>query len=97
MAPILQEQQELMATISYEPKQQYEHPPAKHAQPPPKLYIHPNSTVARLRLTPEEIGEVLAEQDRWYREEYQQEVEEDRARVGTEDQDQVRSPTPPHR
>jgi len=61
MAPILQEQQELMATMSYEPKRWYEYPPARHAQPPPKLYIHLNSAAAQLGLTQEETREVLAE------------------------------------
>jgi len=89
MAPILQEQQELMATMSYEPEQQYEHPPTECAQPHADPYfVHPNSAAAQLGLTPEEIREVVDEQERWFREEYQQELEEDRAWVSTEHQEQ---------
>jgi hypothetical protein len=77
------------------------YPPYEYAQPPPKLDVHPNSAVAQLGLTPEEIREVSEEQERWFREEYQQELEEDRlyrARVSTEYQEQDhevrRVPTP---
>jgi hypothetical protein len=62
MAPILQEQQKWTATIGYKPKQQYEHPPARPAQPqpPPKIIIiHPNSAAPQLELTQEDIREVL--------------------------------------
>ena len=52
--------------------------------------------MAQLGLTPERARIVLGEQERWYREEYQQELEEDRAGVRTEDQNQVRASTPPH-
>ena len=89
MAPIPQEQQELMATMSYEPKWRYEHPPMEYAQPHADPYfVHPNSAAAQLGLTPEEIREVVEEQERWFREEYQQELEEDRAWVSTEHQEQ---------
>jgi hypothetical protein len=72
MTSILQEQQEWMATMSYEPEQQYKHPPARPAQPQllPKIIVHPNSVAAQLKLTQEEIMEVLEDQERWMREEY---------------------------
>ena len=51
-------------------------------------FIDPNSPVAQLELTPEEIREVAEEQERWYREEYLPELEEDKARRSTEYQEQ---------
>ena len=82
LAPILQEQQEFLDSLDslgYEPKQQwYEHPPTRHTQPPFELDIHPNSMAAQLGLTLEEVREVNEEQERWFREEYQQELERDR-------------------
>ncbi|KIM88215.1 hypothetical protein PILCRDRAFT_3254 [Piloderma croceum F 1598] len=78
------------------------YPPYEYAQPPPELDIHPNSAAAQLGLTPEQIRGVSEEQERWFREEYQQELEEDRlhrARVSTEHQEQDHEarwvPTPP--
>ena len=58
----------------------------------------------QLRLAAEDLVEVLVEQERWFREEYQQESEEDRAGMKTEHQEWVQhqdearwAPTPPHR
>jgi hypothetical protein len=76
------------------------YPPYEYAQPPHELNIHPNSAVAQLGLTQEEAREVLADQERWFQEEYQQ-VLEDRAEVRPEYQVQEQhthngapSPTP---
>ena len=44
--------------------------------------------MVQLELTPEEIREVAEEQERWYREEYLPELEEDKARRSTEYQEQ---------
>ena len=44
--------------------------PIERAQPPPEIFVHPNSAVAQLGLTQEEIREVLEDQERWMREEY---------------------------
>src|SRR5882762_2843958 len=64
------------------------YPPTEFAQPHADPYFaHPNSTAAQLGLTPEEIKEVVEEQERWFREEYQQELV-DRARESTEHQEQ---------
>src|SRR5882762_2215859 len=64
------------------------YPPAEYAQPHTNPYFaHPNSAAAQLGLTPEEIKEVVEEQERWYREEYQQELE-DRARMSAQHQEQ---------
>ena len=51
-------------------------------------FVDPNSPAAQLGLTPEEIREVTEEQERWYREEYLPELEEDKARRITEHQEQ---------
>src|SRR5882762_6472732 len=50
--------------------------------------VHPNSVAAQLGLTPQEIRVSLAEQERWFGEEYQQ-LEEDRTWVSTEHQEQA--------
>jgi hypothetical protein len=42
-----------------------------HADP---YFVSPNSPAAQLGLTPEEVREVLEDQERWMREEYQEEV-----------------------
>src|ERR1700730_8073771 len=73
------------------------------AQPQADPYfVHPNSAAAQLGLTPEEAREMVEEQDRWFREECQQWLEEDRTWVSTEHQDQGQysdkarwAPTPP--
>jgi hypothetical protein len=44
-----------------------------HPEPNPMLFVHPDSVVAQLRLTLEEIREVLVDQVRWMREEYPKE------------------------
>ena len=62
MAPILQEQRELM-------RDEYAQPPPISALP----IIHPGSTAARLGVTPEEMEEILADQEEWMREEEEQE------------------------
>ena len=62
MAPILQEQRELM-------RDEYAQPPPISARPT----IHPGSAAARLGVTPEEMGEILADQEEWMREEQEQE------------------------
>ena len=52
------------------------YPPAEYAQPHTDHYFaHPDSAAAQLGLTPEEIKEVVDEQERWYREEYLPELE----------------------
>ena len=88
--------------MSYEYDTYGNYPPYEYAQPPPELDIHPNLAAAQLGLTPEQIRGVSEEQERWFREEYQQELEEDRlhrARVSTEYQEQDHEarwvPTPP--
>jgi hypothetical protein len=64
------------------------YPPTEYAQPQADPYfVHPNSAAAQLGLTPEEVKEVVEEQERWFREEYQQELV-DRARESTEHQEQ---------
>jgi hypothetical protein len=75
--------------------------PTEYAQPQTDPYfVHPNSAAVQLGLTPEELKEVVEEQERWFREEYQQELEEDRARSAQhqeqeQHQDEVRwVPTP---
>jgi hypothetical protein len=61
----------------------------EYAQPHTDPYfVHPNSMAAQLGLTPEEIREAVDEQERWFREEYQQELEEDRARMSAQHQEQ---------
>jgi hypothetical protein len=48
----------------------------RSAQPPPisaEPTIHPDSAAARLGLTQEEMGEILADQEEWMREEEEQE------------------------
>jgi hypothetical protein len=45
-----------------------------HADP---YFVHPNSVAAQLGLTPEEAREMVEEQERWFREECQQWLEED--------------------
>jgi hypothetical protein len=64
------------------------HYPCNYAQPPHELNVHPNSAAAQLGLTPQEIRVSLAEQERWFGEEYQQ-LEEDRTWVSTEHQEQA--------
>jgi hypothetical protein len=93
--------------MSYGYSTPYDHySPIEYAQPHPEPYpdhfVHPNSAAAQLGLTSEEIREVLEDQERWFREEYQQEPEEDRARTSTEHQEQEQHqdearwvPTPP--
>ena len=89
--------------MSYEYDAYY--PPTEYAQPHADPYsAHPNSAAALLGLTPEEIREVVEEQERWFREEYQQELEADRSRTSTEHQEHQQHqdearwvPTPPHR
>jgi len=72
--------------MSYEYDAYY--PPTEYAQPHTDPYfVHPNLAAAQLGLTPEEVREVAEEQDRWFKE-YQQELEEDRVRVSTEQQKQ---------
>ena len=47
------------------------YPPAEYVQPQTDHYFaHPDSAAAQLGLTPEEIKEVVDEQERWMREEY---------------------------
>jgi hypothetical protein len=47
----------------------------EYAQPHTNPYfVHPNLMAAQLGLTPEEIREAVDEQERWFREEYQQEL-----------------------
>jgi hypothetical protein len=65
------------------------YPPTENVQPHADPYFaHPNLVAAQLGLTQEEIREVVEEQERWFREEYQQELEVNRARVSTEHQEQ---------
>jgi len=46
------------------------YPPTEYAQPQADPYfVHPNSAAVQLGLTPEEIREVVEEQERWFREE----------------------------
>src|ERR1700683_987132 len=90
--------------MSYGDDTPYDHySQTRYAQPHADPYfIHPNSAAAQLGLTPEEIREVVEEQERWFQEEYQQELEEERARTSTEHQEQEQHqdearwvPTPP--
>src|SRR5882757_3824282 len=63
--------------------------PTEYTQPQTNPYfVHPNSAAAQLGLTPEEVKEVVEEQERWFGEEYQQELEEDRARMNAQHQEQ---------
>src|SRR6267154_679087 len=63
--------------------------PTEYAQPQTDPYfVHPNSVAAQLGLTPEEVKEVVEEQEIWFREEYQRELEEDRARMSAQHQEQ---------
>ena len=49
------------------------YPPTDYAQPQANPYfIHPNLVAAQLGLTQEEAREAVEEQERWFREEYQQ-------------------------
>jgi hypothetical protein len=57
---------------------------ARSAQPPPVPAlptIHPDSAAAQLGLTPEEMGELLADQEEWMREEEEQEEREGHTRA----------------
>jgi len=48
----------------------------RSAQPPPvpaEPTIHPGSAAVQLGVTPEEMGEILADQEEWMREEEEQE------------------------
>jgi hypothetical protein len=51
------------------------YPPTEYAQLQydPDLFVSPNSTVAQMGLTSVEVRELLEHQERWLREEYQQE------------------------
>ena len=64
------------------------YPPYEYAQPLPELDIHPNLAAAQLGLTPEQIREVVEEQERWDREFQQELEEEERARVSAQHQEQ---------
>ena len=47
----------------------------KYALALSKIEIHPDSAAAQLGYTAEDMVEILADQERWYREEYQPELE----------------------
>ena len=55
------------------PYNDYSH--TKYALPPSKIKICPDSAAAQLGYTEEDMVEILADQERWYREEYQSELE----------------------